>query len=77
MYATAPTTEIFISRPRKTVHETTLAISPGNGTAARTPLRPTNTDIDAWARHASAANGFGEAAIGLEPRPGAHSRHES
>ena len=77
MYATAPTTEIFISHPRQIVRETPLTITPGNSTAVRTPLRPTNTDIDAWARHASASNGFGDAEIGLEPRPGARSRHES
>ena len=77
MYATAPTTEIFIFHPRKTVRETPLMTTPGNGAAVRTPLRPTNTDIDAWARHASASNGFADAEIGLEPRPGARSRHES
>ena len=70
-------TDIFVSRPRITVHESALTTTPRNGTATPTPLRPTNTDIDAWARHASASNGFGDAEIGLEPRPGARSRHES
>ena len=77
MYATAPTTEILVSRPRITVHESALATSPKNGTATPTPLRPTNSDTDAWARHASASNGFAEAAIGLELCPGARNHLES
>jgi hypothetical protein len=77
MYATAPTTEIFVSRPRITVHESTLAATPKKGTATPTPLRTTNAETDAWARHASASNGFGDAVTGFMPCPSAGSRDES
>ena len=76
MYATAPTTETFIARPQKAARKKALTIVPGNDSGVRTPLRSTDTDIDAWARHASAANGFGQAVIGSKRRPGARSGHE-
>ena len=75
MYTTAPTTETLVPRPRITVHESAPTTVPRSDTACPTPLRPTNSNIDAWARHARASNGFGEATIGLEPRPGGQSHH--
>jgi hypothetical protein len=77
MYATAPTTEIFVSRPLNAFHGFAPRTTPRKGTATPATLGSSSSDIDAWARHASAANGFGEAAIGLEPRSGTQDRHGS
>ena len=77
MYATTPTTQTFVFRPRNVFHVSPPRTAPRKDAAAPTALRPIGPDIDAWARHANAANGFGEAATGLEPRPGTKSRHGS
>jgi hypothetical protein len=57
------------------MYTTAPTTAPRNDTASPTPMRPTNTNIVAWARHARASNGFGEATIGLEPCPSAQTHH--
>jgi hypothetical protein len=60
MKTTALQTKTLISQPnipvRKTARIIVLRTEPTNSATAR----PTDSAIDAWARHASASNGFAE-----------------
>lgn len=60
MHAVELSPETDARRPRNTAHETT-----GRDAAAGARKAPKLGDvIDAWARHAGASNGFGDAVIG-------------
>lgn len=63
MQSTAPITDTRMSRPRVTAPKTTRMKLRRAATATSTTERRTYTHVGAWARHARAANGFGDGAI--------------
>ena len=65
MYPTLQPNEIPISHPSEVIHETILKVITGDGAATTAHLSPASTDLNAWARHAGASNGFADAITGL------------
>lgn len=63
MYTTTATSEILTSCPQATSRETTRTRMLRAVKATSTTERQTDADVSAWAHHARAANGFGDAGI--------------
>lgn len=77
MYANSTAPDTFTARIGKPVPDAARRSYGSTGAAVCAPLHSNDPAIEAWARHASASNGFAETVTDIHGRSSAVDRQES